>query len=303
MMRHGQRVGERILYSAEAQIQYNISEYFPVEASTTYGWKRFGNTNANAPAICFYDSEKNYISDSGMKYAQRANFTVTTPSNAAYARLSIFASSTGSKCIFVNGSTLPDSWTPYSNICPISGWDEAVVTRTGKNLLDKSQEVKSWFISSDKVTNSANGKSVICPCKPNKTYTISKLAGQRFAVGYTKTTPAVGVDVYGTITNNSGNSITITTGDNAVYLFIYFYNGSYDTVTEAEILNSLQVELGTSVSTYEPYRGTSVTISLDGTRYGGVIDVLTGEMTVTHGDVDLCEYDWLTQSIDGNTAQ
>ena len=33
-------------------------------------------------------------------------------------------------------STTPTSWTPYSNICPITGWTEATVARTGKNLLE-----------------------------------------------------------------------------------------------------------------------------------------------------------------------
>lgn len=44
-----------------------------------------------------------------------------------------------------------------------------------------------------------------------------------------------------------------------------------------------QLELGQTASDYLPYQPIqALTIDLDGTRYGGVIDVLTGEMTVTH---------------------
>jgi len=40
------------------------------------------------------------------------------------------------KPLVCSNSVTPTAWTPYSNICPISGWTVADVTRTGKNLLD-----------------------------------------------------------------------------------------------------------------------------------------------------------------------
>lgn len=43
--------------------------------------------------------------------------------------------------------------------------------------------------------------------------------------------------------------------------------------------------------------GTSVTIDLNGTRYGGSINVLTGEMVVTHGIVDLGTLTWSNTSV------
>jgi hypothetical protein len=41
-----------------------------------------------------------------------------------------------------------------------------------------------------------------------------------------------------------------------------------------------QLEIGSTATAYEPYSGTTVTVDLDGTRYGGTLDVLTGVLTV-----------------------
>ena len=43
---------------------------------------------------------------------------------------------------------------------------------------------------------------------------------------------------------------------------------------------NVQIEPGSTASAYEPYQGTSVTVDLDGTRYGAQLNVLTGELTV-----------------------
>ena len=66
-----------------------------------------------SPAICFYDSSKNFIS--GEMYNNRTKFTVTTPNNTAFARLSslnsaLIAGATPSNGIItINlGSTVSD---------------------------------------------------------------------------------------------------------------------------------------------------------------------------------------------------
>ena len=82
---------------------YNISEYFPVEAGSLYGLKKYGSYTANAPSVCFYDSSKNFIS--GEEYQNRTSFTITSPANAAYARTTIITRET-TKILFVKGITV-----------------------------------------------------------------------------------------------------------------------------------------------------------------------------------------------------
>lgn len=68
------------------------------------------------PAICFYDSEKNYIS--GEIYNYRANFSVTVPQNAVYCRASVNGSPDEDSFMIAPGSTAP--YQPYSNtVTPI----------------------------------------------------------------------------------------------------------------------------------------------------------------------------------------
>jgi len=130
-----------------------------------------------------------------------------------------------------------------------------VKTRSGKNLFDKDNaNIKIEYID-------ANGnweidrndrKTILINCKENTIYTISKIASSFFRVGSFETipvnlTPAINY-VIGT---NTTTNITINTGNNAQYLAITYYSTS-DTLTEQQILNSIQIEVGPATE-YEPF--------------------------------------------------
>ena len=53
-----------------------------------------------------------------------------------------------------------------------------------------------------------------------------------------------------------------------------------------------QLEVGSTATSYEPYQGQTYTIDLNGTRYGGTLDVTTGKLTVTMASVDLGTLAW-----------
>lgn len=174
------------------------------------------------------------------------------------------------KLMIVSGSEEPTSYAPYSNICPISGHTSATVTRTGKNLLDQSKCIAKRYINANGgVYNSDNWSvSDYTPIKGGQTYTFS---------GYT----AAGWSAYHAFYNSNKtfissvyaiNHSTFTAPNNATYVRLSIYT---ETPTVA------QLELSSTATAYEPYQGQTVTIDLDGTRYGGTLDVLTGEMTVT----------------------
>ena len=56
-------------------------------------------------------------------------------------------------------------------------------------------------------------------------------------------------------------------------------------LTTSISLDTLQIEYGSTATSYEPYTGTTYTSSLGTTVYGGSLDLTTGVLTVTHGIV------------------
>lgn len=180
-----------------------------------------------------------------------------------------------------SGTPSPD------NVREISGWSSVEVSSAGVNLFDKTNalDVSAYF--GTKLLSSTNHKTIYIPCKPNTTYTVINSANNRRNVGYTTVLPAVNVDVYGIATG------TITTGPDAKYLVCYCYNQNVDTVTYQDVLNAIQLELGTTATDYEPYNGISTTINLGQTVYGGTIYPEEGRGTITMGMVDLGTLTWL----------
>ena len=125
-----------------------------------------------------------------------------------------------------------------------------------ENLFDKSNVnvLNAYITSGNAISSSNTAKTLYISCQPNTTYTISKIQSSRFAVAYSTDTPANNVTTRGVIQNNSATSMTITTDSNAKYLCVYYYHSSYDTtITEQQILDSIQIEKGSKANSYSPY--------------------------------------------------
>ena len=148
------------------------------------------------------------------------------------------------------GST-PTDFAPYANICPI-------ISQVNKNLYNKANGVESFFSNtSNVIATSTTAKSIVVPCEPNTTYTISKTMGKRFQVCYTNTTPDIGVATYGKVSSDTAWRIVITTGNNATHLVAYIYLTNTDTISLDDMLDSIQVERGDYKTLYQDYRSVS----------------------------------------------
>ena len=186
------------------------------------------------------------------------------------------------------------AWEPYENICPISGWDGVSVTRAGKNLLPPVFSNGYYDINNGEFVSSSNWKALEkIKCTPSTTYTLS---GSSYGVGGTN-----GNFVYWDENNryltNGGTGSTITTPERACWMA--FYIGSrYFTET-------MQLELGTTATDYEPYTGETITqefVDAQGntlTVYGGESEIVGGVLTVNYVQLtdDLASrswYDWLS---------
>jgi hypothetical protein len=142
----------------------------------------------------------------------------------------------------------------------------------------------------------SNFSSQFIKVKPNTIYSITMFEesyenGSLYGIYYDEYKNGINqsTNILNLISNKSK---TFTTPSNAHYIVFTGYRGSgTDIFTTA---NTMVCE-GTP-TTYEPYKGKTYTIQLGNTIYGGELDVLTGELRVTHGEVDLGGLTWVKEN-------
>lgn len=185
------------------------------------------------------------------------------------------------------GSTITD-WEPYSNICPISGWTGAEISRTGKNLfgdyITNGKTITAEGVISDYYIRSAtvNGMRV----KPNTTYTLSYTSsGIRNGVFYYKKN---GSFLFYLAWENDPR--TFTTPEDCELVKFAFDSGTAPT--------NVQLEEGSTATAYEPYSGQTYSITFPssaGTVYGGTLTINkngTGELVADRVKVALSSMSW-----------
>lgn len=175
------------------------------------------------------------------------------------------------------------------NVRPIVGWDAVNVWRGGKNLCDGSLlEIGGYGGATGRPyqTDTRIRTAVFSiPC--NKQFYLSFLDGyivtNSFLYGKSQ---SMNKTLGGSITNNK----TFNSSDADFFFATSVQNKAGIALTESDVTalaQSIQLELGSIQTSYEPYRGETYTIQLGQTIYGGTLDVGTGTLTVTHGIVIL----------------
>ena len=173
------------------------------------------------------------------------------------------------------------------NIRPISGYDEVAVTRCGKNLSQINYlEGVIWAVKSSDIVNQLNRL-------PPGEYAISAL----FTITQVKDgTPNSGY--YGFVISTAQkplltrNSYNETVNIGSTFLFtgtfvkekedvienVYLYSPSSDGASGFSTSNvsNIQLEVGSTPTAYEPYQGSTTTLTLPETIYGGTVDAVTG---------------------------
>lgn len=186
----------------------------------------------------------------------------------------------------VISSTESTAWSPYENICPISGHTSVVVTRTGKNLLAKP------FVYFSNASATLDDCFFVKAGQYTFHFDTSTATSWRFGIRL--------MDKDGNFLSDSGhnpvsgffyngsvkiwlNGADVTIKEIPInivedcYIRIVFANGNTSASTT---VTGAQLEVGSTATAYEPYNGQTYTIDLDGTRYGGTLDVGTGVLTV-----------------------
>ena len=93
-----------------------------------------------------------------------------------------------------------------------------------------------------KLLADANGRALYFPCQPNTVYTITKEAGKRFGIGTTDVKPAENISYLNYVEDYTETVLTIKTPYNAKYLFVWYWHSLYDTVSEAEMRQSIRIK-------------------------------------------------------------
>ena len=183
-------------------------------------------------------------------------------------------------------SSVAVAWTPYSNLCPILGWDEVTVTIANQNVVSESfNKALGQSEGSYVVTNTA-GTSLLFRCVAGTTYYLLRGAdANRKIWGFFKDKPAVS-DFVDAPAVDAWSAVAPLTGWCMVYL-----KNAWD----ESLVNTSQVSI-TEESTVVPPVTRSITISLGSTVYSGTVDVVTGVVTVTMASVDLGTLDWMASS-------
>ena len=301
-----------------------VSGYIPVLPNTAYILSYEGDYELGE--VAFYTSAKVYINSTwGLNF--------TTPANCYFIRfeLGTHVSVSAVKPMVRLASETDPTFEPYSNVCPISGYESVEIRGCGKNMLSTS-------VANVKYRNSGltwTGNS----CTTN---------GLTFSLLTDNDGNVTGINVTGTSTADSaffldsflndylpGDYIVScekTVSDGNIYMVTYTVSGDYKLFVGDTEQNfyydglrtgsgagniAIGVWANSTVSctlkpmirpasitdaTYEPYIPvTDLTIPLGETVYGGTLDVESGTLTVTTKIVDLESFTWTT-SLDVHTT-
>lgn len=241
------------------------------------------NNGTNANQTC-YGTPKIFTLTSELTIT---NYRIRIAANAVINNLvfkpMIRSTSTGDSTFEPYTGSTPSQITPAPNpdypqdINVVTG--EQTVKVTGKNLFDKSDStlVFNGYLATGTITltNSPNDRTVFIPCQPNTEYTIQKMFSSldknRFRIASFATLPvngAVGTNLggYSQTQANTHNAATYTTSADAKYLVVFCYTDDTN-VSFSQMLDSIQIELGSTASDYVPYQGQSYNIDLSKNLY------------------------------------
>ena len=179
---------------------------------------------------------------------------------------------------------------PYSNICPIEGHTAVDVTRDGKNMFPLMLTPKAT--SGVTVTNVDGGYKLTSTASSGYLWArfllldASKFAGKTLTVSGTSAASDTGNPQLSLFYRNENDEV-VTRSDGASSATLAIPANAKGNISVALYLTTsvsassgwtttwtkLQLEIGESASAYEPYSGTTVSISFGTTVYGGELTV------------------------------
>lgn len=161
------------------------------------------------------------------------------------------------------------------NVRPISGYDSVAVNVRGKNLFGGESVEGVIDAGVDQLIVGPRGEhpTFITRISPGETYTASRKTTGIIRLGVSPEKPYIGI-AFSNALATTGNKLSITAGENDKWIACNVPNYQDDEV---------QLEAGSTPTTYEPYQGDTYEIALPETVYGGTVDGVTGVGSKTWG--------------------
>ena len=255
-----------------------------VAASTAYYASISGGGTIR---ILYYDSADTFISSE-----MKQNAAFTTPSNAAFVRIStINYGLTYNNNIAINYPSTVTTYSPYSNECPITGHTGATVERTGANIWDEEWESGQYNgnpntgVITKAVDNTRIRSKNDIPVKENTTYYV--FAPQPL-FAYFLDKDKNWMNRVGSNGTTLAKNASFTTPEGCAYIKFF-------TVNTAAYDKNISINYPSTDHEYHAYQGETIPVSWEseaGTVYGGELDVVSGKLTVDMAIVDLGALTW-----------
>jgi hypothetical protein len=178
-----------------------------------------------------------------------------------------------------------------TNVRPITGWTEEVISVCGKNYLNTIQDNVVMINGEEEASPVISNQSITYNIPEGAYFFLLKAfkierchVGKTYVMSYNITPNSTGYTRF-VICNTDGSgrqekalTATITDADVGKLLTVRFYPKAEGNYT----ITNIQVEEGSTATTYEPYAGTTTTIPFtDGQGqsvevFGGSVDVVNG---------------------------
>lgn len=247
----------------------------------------------------YYRIVKADLSDRGTTVTMASN-TYRTANVASDEVLWVFANTSSgwlsiASNIGVNVGSVT-TFSPYSNICPISGRTGVTVERTGKNLAQLEQGTINVSNGVEEASTTRVRTGFIA-VETNVTYSTSSQNNGwsiRNGVGYDANKECIGNGFY---PSPDTGRLTVTDSRVAYMRLIYSHTNTSETCAPSDYW--YQLEKGSIATTYEPYQGTTIPVTFPteaGTVYGGTVDAVRGVLTVDRAMVDMGSLTWQYES-------
>lgn len=195
------------------------------------------------------------------------------------------------------------TFTPYSNVCPISGFTGVDITRTGRNLANPVDARPSNIIQSttgNMVENRSHTAYItFIPVKPFAKYTLSATNIHQRESGNTSSAYATVVEYSDADRATYLRRIVFSDSSDPSYTFTISGDAKYIRFSVGIGATDVQLEIGENVTEYTPYVGCdqfNVSFPSEaGTVYGGTLTINqdgTGTLLVDRVSVKFSDASW-----------
>ena len=288
--------------------------FIAVLSNTDYYVYGSAITSTSEVFVFSYQDDGTYISYQKLS----SNGTYTTPSNCAKIRLQVRRTiETVTNYLYaVNYPNTVTTYSPCSNICPISGWTGVKVTRTGKNLWG-GEAIKNAILT---IKNASTGSDAdggyvsfsAANTDNDQLFTSFKSDTQyTVVIRYKKSNTS--------LSNNLRIAYTDGTKKNIVTADTYEEGKLYTAITTSQVGKTIShieayFSSGTALVYYDkcglfegvitedqfvPYQGQTYEVTFPseaGTVYGGTLDVVSGKLVIDRVSFEVTDSTYISRN-------